>query len=43
MLTWVLNTPLLFEDFSNALFFELFYIIRLLKSVIPIDLFSETR
>ena len=43
MLAWVLNTPLLFKDFSNALFFELFYIIRLLKSVIPNDLFSETR
>ena len=33
MLAWVLNTPLLFEDFSIIFFFNGFFIVRLLKSV----------
>ena len=33
MFTWVLNTPLLFEDSPNVLFFKVFFIVRTLKSI----------
>ena len=41
MLAWVLNTPLLFEDSSKFYFFKVFYVVRLLKSVISLQYFPS--
>ena len=41
MLAWVLNTPMLFEDSSNVLFFKVFYILRPLKYLISLKYFTS--
>ena len=41
MLAWVLNMPLLFEEFQTFSFFKVVYIITLLKSVISLKCFTS--